>query len=606
MKLKQWISAAAALSLLAGCGSSASSSASSAPAASSASAAVSGTFEGSADGRGGTINVSVTLEDGMITAINVGDNAETPGISDYPLEHIPAEIVRTQSLAVDNASGATLTSAGVRNAVADALSNAGLDPDAFRNTPYEAEVEPVSDINTQIVIVGGGMTGLMTAAAAGHEGADVVLLEKKPYTGGSLLIAGGGMVTVDSDTLPDDVDDSVERVLDYVRSVNETSTRQPDYDFLTKILEQTGATIDYGVNELGLDFTYTDTTYVRGYFGQGYEYAASLASIAEQEGVQIITNATATSIVMDGDRATGVTVTAPGGDFTVNADAVVIAAGGASCEPGKTAFVAPNEPTLSDITLFEEANAGNTGDGYQMLSGIGAEMGPGPYIKTAWPDFSPVFRFTWRNNPNVNNQLVVDAEGNRFANESPIYSTIFDREMINHGSSAYYVIYDGVNTDINPNEDTDFLTMMKDQVAAGEGARTVVHADTIAELAEKLDMDPDTLQAAYESYQAACESGEDSEYGKSADHLVPYDESDGFYAAYLMPASWGTYGGALTDDTMHVLKNDGTPFGNIYAGGESSTSLFFGDYYIGSFSLGLYSTQGRIIAQTAAAAVKGN
>jgi succinate dehydrogenase/fumarate reductase flavoprotein subunit/uncharacterized protein with FMN-binding domain len=595
--------ALAAALLLAGCGSGSTASASASSSASaSGSAAVNGTYQGSADGRGGTINVSVTLADGRITDIEIGDNAETPGISVYPLEHIPAEIIRTQSLAVDNVTGATLTSAGVKNAVADALAEAGADVEAFQSAPYEAEVEPVADLDTQIVIVGAGMAGLMTAAVAAHEGADVVLLEKKPYVGGSLLIAGGGMVTVDSSTLPDDVDDSLERVLDYVETVNETSTRQPDYDFLTTILSQTGATIDYCVDELGMDFTYTDTTYVRGYFGEGAEYAQTLSEIAESEGVNILTNAEATEIIMDGDKAAGVKVTSPGGDFTVHADAVVITAGGASYNPGKDEFVKPNEPGLETIHLFEEANVGNTGDGYRMLENIGAQMGPGPYIKTAWPDFSPVFRFTWRNNPVVNNQLVVDAEGNRFANESPVYSTIFDREMINHGSPAYYVIYDGVNTNINPNENTDFLSMLKEQ-AENDNKNVVVHADTIEDLAAKLDMDPATLKATYDKYMAACESGTDSEYGKSKDHLIAYDDSEGFYAAYLMPASWGTYGGALTDDTMHVLQADGTPFANVFAAGESSTSLFFGDYYIGSFSLGLYSTQGRIIGQTAAAEV---
>ena len=114
-------------------------------------------------------------------------------------------------------------------------------------------------------------------------------------------------------------------------------------------------------------------------------------------------------------------------------------------------------------------------------------------------------------------------------------------------------------------------------------------------------MDPAVLRAAYDRYQMMCANGEDEDYGKDASHLIPYEEEGGFYAAYLQPASWGTIGGAITDEQFHVLNQQNEPIANLYAVGESATSTLFGDYYLGGFSLGYYSTAGRLAAQSAVA-----
>ena len=93
------------------------------------------TFEGEGEGFGGTISVSVTVMDGLITDIKVLDHSETPGISDAALEEIPAAIIKAQSFDVDAVSGATYTSEGIMEAVLDALSDDEIVPDGT----YEGE-----------------------------------------------------------------------------------------------------------------------------------------------------------------------------------------------------------------------------------------------------------------------------------------------------------------------------------------------------------------------------------------------------------------------------------------------------------------------------------
>lgn len=83
-------------------------------------------FVGVGQGMGTTLKVKVTVEDGKMTAVEVIQHQETPGISDSAISGIPEAILAAQSVEVDNVSGATVTSKAIKTAVADALARAGL------------------------------------------------------------------------------------------------------------------------------------------------------------------------------------------------------------------------------------------------------------------------------------------------------------------------------------------------------------------------------------------------------------------------------------------------------------------------------------------------
>lgn len=68
----------------------------------------------------------------------------------------------------------------------------------------------------------------------------------------------------------------------------------------------------------------------------------------------------------------------------------------------------------------------------------------------------------------------------------------------------------------------------------------------------------------------------------------------------------GVIGGAITDESFHVLNTEDQPIENLFAVGECATSTLFGDYYVGSFSLGLYTAAGKTTAETAVAEINAN
>ena len=84
-----------------------------------------GTYTASGNGIGGEVPVTVTIEGGKVSKVEVGDNSETQGIGSKAIEQLPDQIVEAGGVdAVNAVSGATVTSKAIFSAVEDCLSQA--------------------------------------------------------------------------------------------------------------------------------------------------------------------------------------------------------------------------------------------------------------------------------------------------------------------------------------------------------------------------------------------------------------------------------------------------------------------------------------------------
>ena len=86
-------------------------------------ALIDGVYEGSATGYNGTITVSVTVLSGLVSDIEILSETDTTSYFRCA-ETVADTIIEEQSLEVDAVSGATYSSAGIVNAVSDALASA--------------------------------------------------------------------------------------------------------------------------------------------------------------------------------------------------------------------------------------------------------------------------------------------------------------------------------------------------------------------------------------------------------------------------------------------------------------------------------------------------
>ncbi len=555
---------------------------------------VPGTYTGKAQGRIADIAVTVTVNENAIESVTIGENSETPALANAAFDAIPAAIVKSQSLGVDTVAGATLSSIGVINAVADAVAQACADAAALRAVPVEAEAPaPVSDITTDVVVVGGGLSGMVAAITAKQLGADVVLVEKLPFIGGTLSVsAGSGMVWGTKHAPAEVVDPSSWAPVDAsIKSTNQNSGRQVDEAFAKSIIAHAGRALDFLMDDVGLP--YEITAYANGSMmaamGTGSDGALKLANMVNEKGVTLLLNSTATSIVMEDGAAKGVKVSAAGGEFTVHADKVIMAAGGASYDYERTLKA---DPELARVPISRGAIVGATGDGFRMLEEIGAEIAE-PIVKPGIPDFAPEYHFiTYTQSPysTFKTCIMFDEDGERFYDENK-GAVVTSLNLLHHGSPVNYVLYDA-------NTLPEVLTSLLDR----DDPSIIVKADTIEELASKLSIAPRTLRATFDAYQKSCELGEDNQFGKDPSMLVAYAEEGPYYAAVVIPATFGTLGGAITDEQMRVLNAEtGEVIPNVFAVGENATSRLFSDSYMGGYSHGYYRTMGFLAAETAVA-----
>ncbi|WKY43648.1 FMN-binding protein [Eubacteriaceae bacterium ES2] len=93
-----------------------------------------GSYVGSAQGKNGPIRVEVTFSDDEIESIEVVNHQDDLEYATKAVEGMPGLILESQRLDVDAISGATLTSRGIIGAVAQCVTDAGIDPETMGYT----------------------------------------------------------------------------------------------------------------------------------------------------------------------------------------------------------------------------------------------------------------------------------------------------------------------------------------------------------------------------------------------------------------------------------------------------------------------------------------
>ncbi len=545
-----------------------------------------GVYTASASGHGAPLTVEVTTKADRIADVKVVHAMETPYVGDDAMKRIPREMVQQQTLNVDAITGATMTSQAVINAVHQALAKAG-NPRAWAQRPFVKKVVPAEDMKADVVIAGAGISGLSTAAFAVKRGLKVILLEKNDQIGGSFRYSAGAFATHGSKAVAAaHQENDLTELLDWVKKANQDHPKRPiDMAFVKYLIENSGETFD-GLLEMGntAPTFFVKFPYVGAGFGSGGEAAQILEKYIETHGGKILRGTVITKIDLEAGQIVGVSAKNASGSFTITAKNVVIATGGAS--HGKKSLLEKTTPSLKQVHVFNEANPGNTGDGYEVLKAVGASFYGNDVYKSAELDFDPSLYITFHNEPSYNQAFVINDQGKRFTNEAPFSFLNLTTALYNEGSPRYYLIYDGEQIDAALKEKLDQLP---------QTPKIGAHAMRIQELAAKIQIDPTTLQKTFDDYQTACDTGKDR-FGKSSENLKKFSGKSGYYAVYVMPGTWGTIGGVKINRNMQVEKEDGTYFDHLFAVGEMSTGALFTDYYMLGFSLAYYSTEGRLVA----------
>ena len=157
-----------------------------------------GTYTAEAEGYHGQIKLDVTFDENSISSINIVEDHETEGIGHEVLPMMVERIIQAQGTGVDAVTGATVSSAAIKQAVNNAAMEAlvsSLAAFKHKNGKKLHVGETIEDI-WDIVVVGGGGAGLFAAAQAAQDGNTVLVLEKAANLGGNTVVSGGAFQSV--------------------------------------------------------------------------------------------------------------------------------------------------------------------------------------------------------------------------------------------------------------------------------------------------------------------------------------------------------------------------------------------------------------------------
>lgn len=516
--------------------------------------AVSGTFTGVGAGRGGAIVVRVTLDAGKITDIEVVSENETPNVGTRPVEQFPALIIENQSLEIEPISAATLSSVAFLAAVSDALTQAGVDPASYAG-PVEVPA-PSMEAECDIAVIGSGGAGLAAAIRAAQAGKSVVVLEK---TG---VIGGTSNFTIESyGSVGDLTHVALGSPMDAATLAANLTEANPKgrQEAFEVFAQNNGAQADW-LRSIGCEFTVAgaqnSVASSREVGPVGVAVIAALQAEAVKLGIDMRLNSAATALVMGDDGSVaGVEVTTPAGDYTLNAKAVIIAAGG---------YGASSEMRAKYNDMFADLGfsccCGCTGDGINMAEAVGAQLENMDYVRVNFTyNMAPTGLYYMGSLFNTG-AIFVNQAGQRFVNDQGGYGvgpTVVEQE----GGTGWAIFDDSI---VKPGGDVRGYAKLG----------LFVDADTIEELAEKCGIDAEGLAATVEAYKGYVAAGEDPEFGRAMLNMT-FDEPP-FHACQMTCQAQGTFGGIKCDVDAQCLDANDAPIPGLYAVGESASIGTYG------------------------------
>lgn len=355
-----------------------------------------GTYTGVGQGRNGEITVEVTLNDSGITDIQVVNSEETPSIGGVAMDSLIAEIVDTQSLAADAMTGATESSRGLMEAVSNALTAAGADPELLMKAAVETTKEQV-ELSADVVIVGAGGAGLTAAVEAARAGASVIVIEAQAFPGGSTGRAGGWLLSaateeeaaehgsLTAEQLAEEFEIYGTEYHDRELSEAFMNNLNENRDWIVAEAKEYGYEIsrfyDPGfypldpADESTMDYTVVynlmDVTHETLREGDGCWITSTLYEEAKKAGAEFYLDTTATELLSENGAATGiVAVNKNGTTYSVYGKSIILACGGYGANMDLVAKYCGADP---ENFIYHGAPS-NTGFGIVAGESIGARI----------------------------------------------------------------------------------------------------------------------------------------------------------------------------------------------------------------------------------------
>ncbi|SLK10529.1 FAD-dependent oxidoreductase [Arthrobacter sp. P2b] len=329
----------------------------------------------------------------------------------------------------------------------------------------------------------------------------------------------------------------------------------------------------------------------------GNSMMTRMVKSADNLGVRMWVNTPALSLHQNEDGVIdGATL---GGEHAVTVHArlgVILAAGGFSGNEKLRQEYFPHDPSGKNHFT---PTVGHGGDAVMLARKVGGYVDDSVYSVGSW---APVTVFKYLNGgqrlfPHLRaiglpGLIAVDQDGKRFGNEALSYHD-FGGQMLAH-MAGQPETFGWVIADAKTMHKYGIGYAKPWPMPRGYFFKTgyLVKGNSLADLANKIGVDPQNLAATVRDFNKGAEKGEDPQFGRGSTlynnfrgdmehkpnpNLAPLDPGH-FYAAKIHMGDLGTFAGLAVNDRSEVVTREGKAIPGLYAVGAAAVSVFGGGY----------------------------
>lgn len=600
-----------------------------------------GTYEAKAMGLASEVVVKMTFDETSITDVVIDVSGETPEIGGAIGDKMVDKLLAAQSAEIDGEAGASYTSNAIKTAAADCIAQATLAPataapaaaeaaapavsaDWLGAAPEIAESDITETVETEVLVCGVGTGGWITALTAAEGGARVLAIERgaAPTKIKEDIGAINSRLQLESFAeFPEFQIDKTEALQELVRY----ASGYVDSDLIKVWINESGETVDWltyfleGTGHWFMQFEggigdqkhpERDKAFATGHSPHPRENKpddvdlnSDMLNHLQELGGELRCNTALVKLEQDASgKVTGIIAKDSTDDHYVRINAskgVVIATGGYARNNDMMLALQPQTMKMKvDVPI---GSAGD-GSGIKAMLWAGGEMDPchasmmfnrASCLPTETAGYETRGKWYWFGEQPF---LKVNLNGKRFCNESGPYEFMLHSmymqpnhtycDIFDANAKQYAEQFDEVGCcrlfpfDNGAISNRDFDACWR-EMTEGENSHLELgylqKADTLEELAEKLNIPVDNFVESVKRYNELCKKGVDEDYGKSVHRMTPVDTAP-FYGIRTCAWHLTTLDGVRINTDMQVIREDGTVIEGLYATGDCTGGVFANNY----------------------------